>query len=362
MSNIIEYLKDKIYYILGGTVIFIIILIIIGSCSNKSSSGSYEQIENNMVNAAKRYYETNKDKLPKEENGTIKISVETLIDEGLLNEIKNPSNKSSSCSGYVEVTNLGEEYAYTPFLECEGYESKKLTDVIKASKLDEYGNGVYNMDGELVYRGDSVKNFVSFNNQLWRIIKVDKDGDIKLVLDKRTDDTYTWDNAYNSDKEDYVGITSDYLHTSMRKVLKNYYENNFTNEDKTKIKSKDLCMGKYYLDDAFSEEKECSITKSGEKVGLLVPTDYHKASLSDKCTTLSSLECTNYNYLADSEYIDTWLLNTYEDNTYEVLYLNGVFDVSSASNSKKINPVIYLINNVKVINGKGTEEEPFVIK
>ena len=52
MSNIIEYLKDKIYYILGGTVIFIIILIIIGACSNSSGGySSYEQIENNMANA-----------------------------------------------------------------------------------------------------------------------------------------------------------------------------------------------------------------------------------------------------------------------------------------------------------------------
>ena len=189
--------------------------------------------------------------------------------------------------------------------------------------------------------GNSYQSFLEYNG-------IANDAELKSLLIKNSKLTLA---------------TEDYIKENLTEnEMKDYYENNFTNEDKTKIKSKDLCMGKYYLDDAFSEEKECSITKSGEKVGLLVPTDYHKASLSDKCTTLSSLECTNYNYLADSEYIDTWLLNTYEDNTYEVLYLNGVFDVSSASNSKKINPVIYLINNVKVINGKGTEEEPFVIK
>lgn len=362
MSNIIEYLKDKIYYILGGTVVLIIILIIIGSCSNQSGSGSYEQIENNMVNAAKRYYETRKDRLPKEEGGTIKVTTGTLIEAELLKEIKNPNNKSDSCDGYVEVTKVSDEYAYTPFLECEGYETKKLIDVIKESKLDEYGNGVYDMDGELVYRGDTVKNYVSFNEQLWRIVKVDKDGDIKLVLSKRTDGTYTWDSAYNSDKKSYVGITTDYLHTDMRKALKDYYENNFTSESKAKIKTKDLCIGKYHLEDGFSSEKECSIIKSGEKVGLLVPTDYQKASLSDKCTTLSSQECTNYNYLANDDYINTWLLNAYSDNTYEVLYLNSGFNTSRASNSKRINPVIYLVNNVKIINGKGEEKEPFIIK
>lgn len=34
MNNIIEYLRDKIYYILAGTIILIIILVVIGSCGN----------------------------------------------------------------------------------------------------------------------------------------------------------------------------------------------------------------------------------------------------------------------------------------------------------------------------------------
>ena len=55
MKNIIEYIKDKSYYLLGGIVVVIILLIIINACSN--SSGSYDKIEQKMVNAAKSYYD-----------------------------------------------------------------------------------------------------------------------------------------------------------------------------------------------------------------------------------------------------------------------------------------------------------------
>ena len=48
MKNIIEYIKDKSYYLLGGIVVVIILLIIINACSK--SSGSYDKIEQKMVN------------------------------------------------------------------------------------------------------------------------------------------------------------------------------------------------------------------------------------------------------------------------------------------------------------------------
>ncbi len=362
MNNIIEYLRDKIYYILAGTIILIIILVVIGSCgNNRGGYSSYEQIEEKMIIAAKKYYETRNDKLPKEESSSIKVSTSTLIEAELLKEIKSPSNKNNTCGGYVEVTKVDGEYAYIPYLECDNYETKKLVDLIKESNLDEYGNGVYNMDGEYVYKGDIVNNYVSFNEQLWRIIKIDKSGDIKLVLSTRTNESYTWDSAYNSEKKSDSGITSDYLHTDIRKSLKEYYETNFTNENKIKIVSKDLCVGKYNLTDEFSYDKECSVTKKEEKVGLLNPTDYQKASLSNMCKTLSSRECSNYNYLSN-EYINTWLLNAVEENTYEVLYFNEEIDVSRASSSKKINPVIYITGNVLIKEGNGSEKEPFVIK
>mgnify|MGYP007060421258 FL=1 len=102
MKNIIEYIKDKSYYLLGGIVVVIILLIIINACSN--SSGSYDKIEQKMVSAAKNYYASHEKNLPKEENGTVKVTINTLIEAELLKEVKDPNNKDQDCSGYVEVT------------------------------------------------------------------------------------------------------------------------------------------------------------------------------------------------------------------------------------------------------------------
>lgn len=361
MKKIIDYIKDKIYYILGFTVLVIVILIIINACSNRS--GSYEDIENDMVEAAKEYYSNRKNRLPKEDDSSIEISTGTLIDAELLEEIVDPNNKNQTCSGHVEVTKVGDDYSYTPFLTCkDNYEPEYLTDIIKDVKTDEYGNGVYEIGDELVYRGEDVNNYVQFNNQLWRIVKMDAEGDFKLVLAEKTSDKYSWDNAYNSDENKSVGITTNYLITNIRKALNDYYDENFTTDSKAKIVSKDLCVGKYAKDDEFSVEKECSIIKEDEKIGLLTASDFKNSSLSEKCINLTDNECRNYNYMSDYININTWLLNTASDNTYKVLRLNGYLSWSNASTKVSINPSIYISKGSIISEGKGTLNNPYIIK
>lgn len=52
-----------------------------------------------------------------------------------------------------------------------------------------------------MYRGDDVKNYVSFNNQVWRIVKIDTSGDVKMVLGSETNEYYDWDSSYNSEQK-----------------------------------------------------------------------------------------------------------------------------------------------------------------
>ena len=360
MKNIIEYIKDKSYYLLGGIVVVIILLIIINACSN--SSGSYDKIEQKMVNAAKSYYASHEKNLPKEESGTVKVTISTLIESELLKEVKDPNNKDQDCSGYVEVTKVGKEYSYTPFLVCKGnYEPKYLTDIVKQSKQDEYGNGVYERGGGYVYRGDDVKSYVSFNNQLWRIVKVDSEGDIKLVLANYTEDTYSWDDSYNANSNIGGGITTDYLHTSIRKTLNDYYNKNFDKDIKAKIVAKNICIGRFTEKDEFSQEKNCLYTKENEKISLLSVIDYKNSCLDDKCQTLENMECSNRNYLAEDS-ISTWLVNVSSLNDYEAFELRNNINISAASNYNNINPVIYVTKKVISQTGKGSKGNPYIVK
>lgn len=360
MKNLWNYIKDRSYYFLGGTVIIIILLIIITSCSG--GGNSYESIEEKMVSAAKKYYENNKDHLPKEEGNSVKVTISSLVESELMKEVTDPKDSSNECSGYVEVTKIGDEYSYIPFLTCKGnYEPEYLVDKIKKVKTDELGNGVYTIGNEYVYRGSDVNNYVSFNDLTWRIIKVDENNDIKIVLATRTDESYSWDTKYNPDRGNYSGNTSDYLLTDIRKILNDYYDETFTKESKSKIVTQNLCIGRYLLTDPFSSEKECSIIKENEKVGLLNPSDYQNASLDLNCTNLDSMSCVNRNYLASDD-IFTWTLNASSENTYKVIYLNETLSETSASNQRRINPVIYLSSKVITSSGNGSKEKPYVIK
>lgn len=361
MKNLWSFIKDKSYYFLGGTIVVIILLIVISACSG-GNGNSYEAIENKMVSAAKSYYENRKDILPKEEGGTVKVTISSLVEAELLKEVTDPKDNANSCSGYVEVTKIENDYSYVPFLTCKGnYEPEYLSNKIKNTKTDELGNGVYTVGGSYVYKGEDVDNYVSFNDLLWRIVKIDEAGDIKLVLAKYTIDGYAWDTKYNSESEDNSGNTSNYLLTDIRKTLNTYYDETFTKESKAKMVSKNICVGKYMITDAFSTEKECSLIKENEKVSLLNASDYQNASLDTACVNLSSRECVNRNYLASDD-IYTWTLNSSLENTYKVMFIYTTIDESYASNERKINPVIYLSNKVITNKGDGTLDNPYIIK
>lgn len=361
MSNILNFIREKSYYLLCATIILIIVFIIIGACSNNTVK-TYDAIESDMVIAAKQYYEDRNGLLPKENNASVRVSISSLVESELMSEVVDPEEKSKTCNGYVEVTKLDDEYSYIPFLTCEGnYEPQYLIDKIKAEKTDELGNGVYYVDGAYVYRGKTVNNYVNFNEQLWRIINVNEDGVIKLVLAEKLQSTYNWDTQYNSEKKGNYGITTNYLYTNIRQSLNRYYDTNFTKESKAKMVKQNLCVGSYLSTDAFNKEKECSVKTAGEYVGLLNVSDYYYSSLDENCKTLKSRECGNRNYLYNSD-INTWTLNPVDKTTYKVFYISSGVNSSYAKSSKKINPVIYLSSNVLINDGNGTFKNPYIIK
>lgn len=362
MKNIIEFIKDKSYYFLGGTILLIIILVIVNACS-VGGYGSYSNIEDGMIKAAKKYYEINKKLLPTQNDGTVKVTISTLIEAELLDEFKDPKDSSNDCSGYVEVTKVDEEYSYLPFLTCKGnYEPEYLYEKVKNSGQDEIGNGVYDMNGEFVYRGDDVDNYVKFENLLWRIVKVDTSNDVKLVLVTELEEKYPWDTAYNASKKNSVGNTTNYLITDIRKTLNEIYKSIIVSDKKALVVSKNLCIGKYARNDNFSKEKECSIVQENEKIGLLNLTDFQYASLDSACVNLESGECVNRNYMVESGEIRTWSLNATTENTYKVFYIGSNIGLSYADTEKRINPVIYISNKAITNAGDGTKENPYIIK
>ena len=355
----LEFVKEKSYYLLGGTIVLIIMLIAISSCSSKNKS--YSDIENDMVVAAKNYYKVNNDKLPKDEE-SIKISLNTLIDLEYIKAVVEPENKEKTCEGHVQVKKVDDKYVYTPFLKCAGsYEPEYLSEKIKNAGQDEYGNGIYLMDGEYVYRGSDVKNYVLFNDQLWRIMLVDSEGDIQLISNYSTDKDYYWENSYNIEEQANVGVNTNYHNSNIRKSLVEYYQENFSDESKAKIVPKNLCIGALSFKENFNRSKECNKIQEKEYIGLPRVSDYQRASLDPNCTNRTQGQCRNHNYLVKSAFISTWLLNPVEENTYSVFAGYGVVYLDAAD-KRTVNPVVFITKDTITSGGIGTKEEPFILK
>ena len=64
------------------------------------------------------------------------------------------------------------------------------------------GNGLYDLNGEKVYRGETVNNYVKLDNALFRIVKIIANNQILLIADDVLDSSsLPYDDRYNSDRK-----------------------------------------------------------------------------------------------------------------------------------------------------------------
>ena len=177
--------KKKLLIIMGGTIGLVILIIIILLIYNAIfGKTSYKDIEDTVSKAAQKYYSDNSSLLPKSENEEITINDSALTAAGYLKNMNELTKKMKnvSCKATVIVSYAGGEYRYTPILDCgKDYATKTLSSYISSSVNKVYtGSGLYELNGELVYRGEEPANYVKFSGKTWRIVKVEDEKVIKV--------------------------------------------------------------------------------------------------------------------------------------------------------------------------------------
>lgn len=107
-----------------------------------------------IVKAARSYIFNNQNSSNLGPNQTIKISLDELIDNHYINEIKDPGNSSIKCDGYIFITrDKSNNFDFLPYLECgNNYNSSKSItsglmawyefngDVLDSSGNNRHGN------------------------------------------------------------------------------------------------------------------------------------------------------------------------------------------------------------------------------
>ena len=234
---------------------------------------------------------------------------------------------------------------------------------------------------EYRYRGASPKNYVTFNNEVWRILGIFPTDDgtgkienrIKIIKDQSIGN-YKWDTG-NSNNWARPATLNTELNTTYLNSLDSTAQNMIGNT-------------KYYLggyddveiqkDVMYQYERKIKNTTSNEfyygsnpnsfigKLGLMYASDYGYAT-SDECTQnlngYSDTTCENNNWLFNNDY--QWLLPQSASLSSIVFFVFSDGNVYYTGNVNAyqigVRPVLYLISSAQITGGDGTSSSPYTL-
>ena len=233
---------------------------------------------------------------------------------------------------------------------------------------------------EYRYRGASPKNYVTFNNEVWRILGVFPTDDgtgnienrIKLIKDQSIGE-YKWDTS-GSNNWARPGTLNTKLNT--------IYLNSLDSISKNMIGNTKYYLGSYnktaiQKDVMYQYERKIQNTTSNKfyygtnpnswvgKLGLMYASDYGYA-VSDECTqtlyNYNNATCKNNNWLfkVNSE----WILppSVSASSSASGVFSGGIVSSSVVNNFQYgVRPVLYLISSAKITGGSGTLSSPYTL-
>ncbi len=340
-----------------------------------------------------------------------KISMDNLRDDAITNMKKESVSDDKSASEVI-VEKTEEEKKEVGIVEDNNID-KNYTEKKEDNSLG--GDGK-----RYVYQGASPKNYVLFNEELWRIMAIEANGKLKITKDSLIAAGVVYDER-NHRSSDYCyassgcnawgSITTSYDNTGTEHItgmsikengtkfnlpekestLAIYLNNDYYNDlrDFAKALIADdggtFNVGAIKLDsnqDLATDIEQVSSVKWKGKIGVPDVTEYVKASNNAECKSFSQgailasgNKCRENNYLyvpAEDGVGKTWQLSTPKMGT-----VTDVYSVRPGDNNKNndgyianqqawygasIRPVIYLKPNLSIKQGDGSKENPYVFE
>ena len=236
------------------------------------------------------------------------------------------------------------------------------------------------------YIGANPNNYVTFNNELWRIIGVftveDGTGNaeqrIKIIRNEKLSSGMTWDSNY----------VNEWSTASLNTYLNGDYYNGIEATSKSMIADTKYYLGGGAYDstthygstpDMYAWERGTtvysgrSISWNG-KIALMYPSDYsytYALGVDNVCyndayncrTSKSGTPTNGWIYNTNSNTYQ-WLLSPYSAGSNYAFALRDSgsvgYDFSNYSNG--VRPSLYLVSNIKIDSGDGSEQSPYRLK
>ena len=251
------------------------------------------------------------------------------------------------------------------------------------------------------YEGKNPNNYVWFNNELWRIIGVFDENShgisgqnlVKIIRndsigglawDKNETNDWTASSLMNLLNGAYLnsenGTGGEYCYgysTSVPAGNCDYTETGINDTYRPMIENVTWYLGGYSDTSATAEsfygyERGATVysgrpTSTTGYIGLMYPSDYGYSVLASSCartTNLSSYNkatCAGQSWLYGQGY--EWTITPDSSDSVNVfrVYYNGYFSLNFADRGYSARPVLYLDSSVYIIDGTGTQSDPYII-
>ena len=200
--------------------------------------------------------------------------------------------------------------------------------ILKNSPYQTEGEGLYRVGGASVYKGTNVDNYFKYSGLLWRIVSINVDGTIDLVLDEPINSIYYNDKntLYNeSDLRSYLN----------KKFIKNI--------DDKYLDVTPFCADIY--EDVPSINCKNYITE--DKTRVLTVSEFINTVVDEKTYITNNVDML---WLVESDKNSNWIINGSNIST------------SKPNTSYYVKPVIRIKRTATLGGGTGTLEDPFYIE
>ena len=292
-----------------------------------------------------------------------RISIDPGITHRYTLEILNPNSNDFSFELEILPEEVENSFATTILNDNDIKESTMTSFNASATENEglirqstELGNMYY-------FRGNITNNYVSFANNLWRIVKINEDNSVKLILNDTLENLVAMNTTELAGNNDFLTSTayqslSDWYATYLtdfdESISSTYYC--FDNSVTTSSTGEIIYLSNTRLFTDYLPSNVCGGLNVSSKIGLLTADEAVMAGA-------SAAENTNYYLYIDGLQVSWWTMtpNKRENNimSYMALSTNGslVRDIDETS-SIFLRPVITLSRKTRV-TGTGTLEDPY---
>ena len=254
------------------------------------------------------------------------------------------------------------------YSKCSISESLNET-ALKNVPIVSFGDGLYKdeyEEGRYFYKGTNPNNYITFNNEQWRIISVEPDKTIKIIKNASIGNI-AWDTKggkYGSDDWSRPADLNTYLNGT--------YYNGLNSTAQSQIVSKDWSIGDvtWHNNNLIEQINDENKYKWTGKVALPTLSEYIRSNSNQRdCESLSlnsnnDSSCKNTTWMLNPNISSWWTLTAVNDvyiiYAYSIRYDNTIIN-KNVNMVECVRPTVYLSSKIKITGGNGSSSSPYQI-